>query len=132
MSEFAISRRIAISDSPSGQDGPPTLSRAALTPTLGSSDIGLIRQIAPPGVAGPSHSHDRDEVLIMVEGALRVETGSETIDVRPGDAVLLPAHTDHQLTSTVTNDAHWFVVSRAWLRFFLPDGSETPAPTWAQ
>ena len=132
MSELAVSRRIALSDYPPKPGHPPTLSRPALTPRVGSTDIGAVRQIAPPGVAGPRHSHDRDEVLIMIEGSLRVETDSGAIDVMPGDAVLLPARAAHRLTSTGTIDAQWFVVSRSGLRFYLPDGTEVPAPDWTQ
>ncbi len=132
MSQIIHSRRVSIADSPPGPADPPTLSLAALTPQAGSADIAVIRQIAPPGIDGPLHSHDRDEVLIMLEGALQVEANGGTIELLAGDAALLPAKTTHQLRNTGAVDAQWMIVSRADLRFFLPDGAEVPAPPWTQ
>lgn len=132
MSDLTISRSASIADAPSAPDEPPTLSLAALTPRLGSKDIAVIRQIAPAGVDGPAHSHDRDEVLIMLEGALSVEADSKFTSLSPGDAVLVPAGTTHQLKNAGLGDAHWVTVSRAGIRFFVPGGDEVPAPEWAQ
>ncbi|MDA0368349.1 MAG: cupin domain-containing protein [Proteobacteria bacterium] len=132
MSQIIHSRRVSIADSPPGPEDPPTLSLAALTPQAGSADIAVIRQIAPPGIDGPLHSHDRDEVLIMLEGALQVEANGGTIELLASDAALLPAKTTHQLRNAGAADAQWMIVSRAGLRFFLPDGAEVPAPPWAQ
>ncbi|NQV81493.1 MAG: cupin domain-containing protein [Alphaproteobacteria bacterium] len=132
MSQIVHSRRVSLADSPPGPDDPPSLSLAALTPKLGSTDIVVSRQIAPPGIEGPLHSHDRDEVLIMIEGALRVEANGTTIDMCAGDAALLTAKTLHQLRNIGDVDAQWMIVSRAGLRFFMPDGTEVPAPPWTQ
>jgi len=68
----------------------------------------------------------------MLEGALQVEANGGTIELLAGDAALLPAKTTHQLRNTGAVDAQWMIVSRAGLRFFMPDGTEVPAPPWTQ
>ena len=132
MSGLTISRSASIADAPPAPGAPPTLSLAALTPRLGSKDMAVIRQIAPAGVDGPAHSHDRDEVMIMLEGSLSVEAGDTVASLSPGDAVLVPAGTTHQLKNAGSGDAQWLTVSRAGIRFFVPGGDEVPAPEWAQ
>lgn len=127
-----ISRSASIADSRPPSDEPPTLSLAALTPRLGSTDIAVIRQMAPAGIVGPAHSHDRDEIQIVLNGNLSVEADGNATTLEPGDALLVPAETVHQLRNTGAQEAQWLTVSRAGVRFFLPGGGEVPAPDWAQ
>ena len=55
---------------------------------------------AEPG-RGPSlHTHPYDEVLIIQEGRARATVGGETLDVGPGDIVLIPAGAPHGFTNT--------------------------------
>ncbi len=132
MSVITISRSTSIPDAPPEASAVPTLSLAALTPKLGSTDLAVVRQIAPAGVEGPAHSHDRDEVMIMLDGEVSVEAGGTVSSLSPGDALLVPAKTLHQLRNTGTTDAQWLTVSRAGIRFFVGNGDEVPAPDWAQ
>lgn len=132
MTGSIISRSVSIADSPPAPGEPPTLSLAALTPRLGSADIAVIRQVAPAGVDGPAHSHDRDEIMIMLNGTLRVDVDGTVSTLAAGDALLVPSEMTHQLRNTGSEEAQWVTVSRAGIRFFVPGSGEVPAPDWAQ
>ena len=64
---------------------------------LGSPlDASVIEEIVPPGVAGPWHSHSReDEVSYVIEGTFRIWRGEEVFDIGPGGVALLPRDQAH-------------------------------------
>ncbi len=43
-----------------------------------------------------TQTHTADEFIFIIEGAIRMELGAETIEVRQGEAVLVPAGTPHR------------------------------------
>ena len=43
------------------------------------------------------HAHGGTQLIYVLEGALRAEVGAETITVRDGDVLRLPAGTPHQM-----------------------------------
>jgi mannose-6-phosphate isomerase-like protein (cupin superfamily) len=50
----------------------------------------------PPRLIAPLHVHHRDdEAWYVIEGALRVQVGSEQIEARAGSAVFAPRGTPH-------------------------------------
>ena len=55
---------------------------------------------AEPGRGPSRHTHPYDEVLIIQEGQATATVGDETLDVGPGDIVLIPADTPHGFTNT--------------------------------
>ena len=58
----------------------------------------------PPGGAEGMHSHGEDEPLeelyLVVEGSARMRVGDETHELGPGDAVLAPVGSEHDLRNT--------------------------------
>ena len=54
-----------------------------------------------PGATGPEHVFDVEQVVVVVEGRLRVTVQDETLVAGPGDAITLPAG----LTRQLANDA---------------------------
>jgi quercetin dioxygenase-like cupin family protein len=49
-----------------------------------------------PGQSQKAHAHaGSDKVYAVLEGSVRVRVGSEERDLKPGEAVLAPAGTEH-------------------------------------
>ena len=42
------------------------------------------------------HTHDKDEFVYILEGSLIVEMGTREVEVRQGEAFLIPAGTSHR------------------------------------
>ncbi len=70
---------------------------AVATPSLGATEVSVIRQRQHPGGANPVHTHDREEVMILQVGEVNVTVGAETISLVAGDAVIVPARTPHRV-----------------------------------
>ena len=43
-----------------------------------------------------AHSHERDEFVYILEGAVNFEIGGKVEEVRQGEAILIPAGTEHR------------------------------------
>jgi quercetin dioxygenase-like cupin family protein len=104
---------------------------AVATASRGASEVSVIRQRQQPGGFNPSHSHDREEVLVLLAGALEVTVDGETRLLHAGDAIIVPAHTDHQLINAGEDPAEWFLVAPAGYRFFHASGEEA-SPAWSR
>jgi len=76
----------------------PTVIEAAGTPqkviqefvgsiNSGNQDISIARMISPQGWSEPGQKPEFDEFTIVLKGTLRVETSSETIYVKEGQAI---------------------------------------------
>jgi quercetin dioxygenase-like cupin family protein len=64
-----------------------------LREALGSEAVGLTVVDCEPGWEGPEHDHaegDHEEIYLLLEGAASVTVDGETVDLDPGDAVLVP------------------------------------------
>ncbi len=68
----------------------------------GAKNVALIRGWMIPGASHSAHTHDVDEVIVFLSGNAIMEVGGRSYDVRPGDAIHVPAHTVH---SSVNNGA---------------------------
>jgi mannose-6-phosphate isomerase-like protein (cupin superfamily) len=69
----------------------------------GTEQVSIARMQSPPGWAEPGQTPEFDEYTVVLEGALRVESGSGTMDVSAGQAVVTPAG--------------------EWVRYSSPDGA---------
>ena len=55
----------------------------------------------PPGASTTPHFHPQtEEIYYLLEGTGRMQIGSESRDVRPGDAIAIPPGTRHRITNT--------------------------------
>lgn len=91
-----------------------------------------LRWYAPQG-SDPQQPHDRDELYIIVSGHgvfIRAEEklpfgedrtivlgGAQRVSVQPGDALFVPAGTEHRFESISTDFG-------AWIIFYGPEGGE--------
>ncbi|MFO7652292.1 MAG: cupin domain-containing protein [Candidatus Krumholzibacteriia bacterium] len=43
-----------------------------------------------------THAHERDEFIYIMEGAVNFEMGGDEVEVRQGEAILIPAGRNHR------------------------------------
>jgi quercetin dioxygenase-like cupin family protein len=73
---------------------------------LASPGNGLSKHVAvglsvlPPGCVTPVHSHEAEEVAIVLEGNGQIEIGGDTVTVRAGSIVLAPSNVPHQTSAS--------------------------------
>ena len=99
------------------------------TPRQQADEVLVLRQRQEPGGANPIHRHDREEVMIQLDGVVSVTVGDEEIELAAGDALIVPAGAPHQITNRGTARAEWLLVAPAHLRFYRADGEEI-SPTF--
>ncbi|GGQ96542.1 cupin domain-containing protein [Deinococcus ruber] len=104
---------------------------ALATPSLGATDISVIRQRQRPGGFNPPHFHDREELTVLLEGRVNVSVNGEQTTLEAGDTLLIPASVLHSIENTGDTDAQWLIVSAAGIRFFSEAGDEMH-PGWAK
>lgn len=61
------------------------------------ADVAVWRTDLPPSAAGPVHTIDREQVVVVIDGELTAVVAGETLVVRPGDAVVLAGGVVRQL-----------------------------------
>lgn len=62
----------------------------------------------PPGQVWADFRHDVDEFVVVAEGCLVIEVGSERAECRPGDLVRIPAGARHTLRTAAETGSLWF------------------------
>jgi quercetin dioxygenase-like cupin family protein len=115
-----------LTDSPNGNASAPIA-----TASRGASEVSVIRQHQLPGGFNPSHTHDREEVLVLLGGSLDVTAGDETHTLHAGDTIVVPANTAHQLRNAGDEPAEWLLVAPAGYRFYRESG-EDATPAWSR
>jgi quercetin dioxygenase-like cupin family protein len=105
--------------------------RGVATPSGGAVEVSVIRQRQRPGGTNPAHTHDREEVMVILNGAVTVTVAGEAVALGAGDAVIVPARTAHQVENTSAHPAEWLLVAPAGVRFFHATGDEA-SPPWAR
>ena len=101
------------------------------TPSRGAEEVSIIRQRQRPGGANPEHTHDREEVMVLLAGTVTVTVAGEPHPLGPGDAVIVPPGTPHQVRNSGADAAEWLLVAPAGVRFFHPTGEEG-IPPWSR
>jgi mannose-6-phosphate isomerase-like protein (cupin superfamily)/catechol 2,3-dioxygenase-like lactoylglutathione lyase family enzyme len=94
----------------------------------------------PPGGGTPPHLHRREEeTFYVMQGTLRVQIGSETVQASAGDCVYLPRGITHCFTNTGSGEAKFLMMATpAGLEYFFVEGFRPvvdgvpPAPTMTE
>jgi quercetin dioxygenase-like cupin family protein len=76
------------------------------------------------------HRPDQDEVLLVLEGALRATVNGEETRLEAGDVLLVQAGDEFKVDTGCDGVKAW-VTTTAGLTATMPDGSRL-APPWAQ
>lgn len=71
----------------------PEVSIQRLLPDSTEFDVNIVN--FGKGVRNRFHAHDHEQVLIVTAGRGYVATEAETIEIGPGDVVLIPANEKH-------------------------------------
>jgi quercetin dioxygenase-like cupin family protein len=64
-------------------------------PTASVSGLALLNQVCEPGVGAPSHTHEFEEILTVLEGSAEIWIGAERHTVGPGTSVFVPTGAVH-------------------------------------
>jgi quercetin dioxygenase-like cupin family protein len=98
------------------------------TPSLGAQESIVCWVKSPPGWSGRAHSHDREEIVVIVQGNGAAFLNDDRIEVSAGDVVVVPAGTLHSFEAG-PDGLESMTVEPAGIRFFDPDGHERPMPS---
>ena len=101
------------------------------TPSRGASQSSIVRQRQQPGGGNPPHFHDREEIMLVTRGSVAVTAGDTTTTLGPGDSLIVPANTTHQLATAGESEAEWLLIAPAGIGFFHESGARAE-PVWAK
>ena len=101
------------------------------TPAHGVERVSLIRQMQQPGGTNPPHYHDHEEVLYLLAGQVQATVDGKTVDLFPGDTLIVPANKPHYVRAVGATAAEWLLVAPVERRFFSATGEEM-FPEWAR
>ncbi len=101
------------------------------TPSRGAQEVSIIRQRQQPGGGNPPHTHDREEVMLVTAGTVEVRIQEDVVTLSPGDTLVVPAQTLHQLATVGEVDAEWLLIAPAGIGFFHANGEQAD-PVWAR
>lgn len=91
------SYRASLRPPSAGQPGLYRAGRGQMQPlldeVLGHNHVNVVVQ--GPGARSASHTHDCDQVLVVVSGTARIETASEQHELSAGSVLLIPEGVPH-------------------------------------
>ena len=101
------------------------------TPTRGAAEVMVWRTVVAPGGGPPPHSHDHEEICVVLRGTgvVREQDGPEE-RFAAGDVIVAPARTVHEVRADEGVECEWIAALPAGTKTFRPDGSELEIP-WA-
>jgi mannose-6-phosphate isomerase-like protein (cupin superfamily) len=101
------------------------------SPSRGSNDVCTWRITVEPHLdSDQAHTLDRDEIFMVVSGAIRLAPDATVL--RAGDAAVVPAGTPIQLSNPDAEPAVVHVVIRAGFVGTMQDGTTVDTPPWAR
>jgi mannose-6-phosphate isomerase-like protein (cupin superfamily) len=100
-----------------------------VAPSRGSAQLCAWRLSVPAHVKGVPHRPTREEVLLILDGAVRVTVDGETSDLAPGDVAVVPAGSELCVDTGPAGASAW-VTTTGGLEAVMPDGNRF-APPWA-
>jgi quercetin dioxygenase-like cupin family protein len=106
--------------------------RGLATPSRGAAEVAVWRGVTEAGATTPPHTHDHEEVLVVLAGSGSASMDGEQIEVSLGDVLIVPSNKLHQLFGPPHGEPlDAIAVMPIGTRTFLPDGEELQAP-WAE
>ena len=107
---------------------PNAIMRTLAAPSVGAAELAVWEVAMSDGQAGPSHRVDHEQVWVVLQGALSVHLGEETLQVGLGDAAILPAGDERRIVAG--GDILALVSSMAAPSVHTQDGGRRALP-WA-
>src|SRR5258708_16908882 len=91
------------------------------TPRRGATEVTVIRQRQDPGTTLTLHYHKHEEVIVLLAGTITALVGDKRVQVAPGDTLIVPGQTLHQIENTGQDEAEWLLIRPPGMQFFLPN-----------
>jgi quercetin dioxygenase-like cupin family protein len=101
-----------------------------VAPSRGSAQLCAWRLTVPAGNQGVAHRPNREEVLLLLDGALTITLDGRLTDLQPGDVALVPAGTEVRVDGGPSVATAW-VTTTPGFEAVMADGSRL-APPWAK
>ena len=95
----------------------------------GAFELMVIHTTKDSGANTVAHSHDREEIVVILAGNGTFSIGFESHQVGPGDTVIIPPGAVHQVSVEGDEPLEAMLIKPNGIRFFDPDGLEY-TPTW--
>ena len=100
------------------------------SPSRGSGGLCTWRLTLEPGLTSDeAHTLDRDEVFMVVRGAIRLGPGADVVGA--GDVAVVPSGHPIQVANAGDGEAEVVVAIAAGFTAYSADGSVIETPPWA-
>lgn len=99
-------------------------------PATGARELVVARALKEPGAASVAHSHDREEVVVVLAGEAIARVGDEEHRLGPGDTLIVPPGVVHQVSNPGPATLECVLAKPAGIGFFAPDGEPMATPSW--
>ncbi|MCL7430273.1 cupin domain-containing protein [Streptomyces sp. YS415] len=100
------------------------------TPRTGSKELCAWRGEIPPGTKAPAHTVNREEILHVLIGNLRITLDGTTTDIAAGDTLIINPGATLAVENPTDQTALTWVTTSIGLTADLADGTRL-APPWA-
>lgn len=96
----------------------------------GAMELIVIHTEKDEGATTMAHSHDREEIVVVLSGRGQFSIGFESTEVGAGDTIIIPPGAVHQMSVLEGETVEALLIKPNGIRFFDPDGQEIPSPAW--
>ncbi|MGV9454278.1 cupin domain-containing protein [Streptomyces sp. NPDC003635] len=100
------------------------------TPLTGSKELCAWRGEVPPGTKAPAHTVNKEEILHVLIGTLRVTLDGRTDDMAAGDTLIINPGSTLAVENPTDQTALTWVTTSIGLEAELADGTRV-TPPWA-
>lgn len=108
---------------------PAATMRSLVTPsTSPAMDVAVWHTELPAGVAGPRHTIDGDQLLVVVSGTMSVDIDDTAHEVSAGDAIVLPGGAARVLAAAGGEPAATITVGHPGAQATVGDGQPVQVP----
>jgi quercetin dioxygenase-like cupin family protein len=101
-----------------------------VAPSRGSNELCAWRLDVPADLDGVAHRPNREEILLVLDGELRITLDGVHSELRRGDVALVPANSELCIDAGPRGASAW-VTTTPGLEAVMGDGSRI-TPPWAQ
>ena len=68
-------------------------------PTITGSELEIGYYTEPNGTGAKPHNHKSEQIMVVVEGCMRIRNGDEVRNLGPGEAALINSGEEHEQTA---------------------------------
>lgn len=99
---------------------------------MGATELTVFCAQLDPGATSPGHSHDREEVVALLEGTLEVVLDGRRETMAARDVLIIPAGAAHQVANATAGTATMLITQPSGTKFFAGDGTPVDPPPWTR